>query len=100
MKHFNRKMYDEFKLLAMEDAHTTSGKSLDLLFGFYEAIHLSGSPPEDVSRDFVDLSQKSVESGSKIGVLRLENTLNNLHLKPTMRNVLQGLVSTTLKKTP
>ena len=86
-------MYDDFKSFAMDDASTTSCLSLEILFGFYEAIHVTGSPRDEMTRDFVDLARRLAASGSNIGLSRLESTLNNPTLKPEVGKSLRGLAS-------
>lgn len=91
MDHFNRKMYDEFKSFAMEDGPVAFGKSLEILFGFYESIHVAGFPSEKLSQDFVELAHKCIENGMNLGMLRLEATLQNPHVKPAVRDSLLRL---------
>ncbi|KAF8474778.1 hypothetical protein BDZ91DRAFT_789049 [Kalaharituber pfeilii] len=91
MKNFNRQMYEEFKTLTLEDAQTTSGKSLEFLFGYYEAVHNHGSPHEDVSRDFVELAQKLKDDGWATGKTHLDATIESAQVNPTTKTVLEKL---------
>lgn len=94
MNQFNRKMYEEFKSLAVDDASVTSGLSVEILFGFYEAVHLTGFSREDISRDFVTLARKLATDGTNVGLSRLEATIKNPHLKPMVGNILHSLSGT------
>lgn len=91
MDHFNRKMYDEFKSFAMEDALVTSGKTLEILFGFYESTHIAGFPSEELSHDFVEMAYKGIGNGTNLGVHKLEAAIQNPHVNPSVRDLLQRL---------
>lgn len=93
LNQFNRKLYEDFKSFAMDDAPTTGGLSLEILFGFYEAIHVNGSPRDEMTRDFVDLARRLAENGSNVGLSRLESTLNNPTLKPEVGKSLRCLTN-------
>ncbi|KAF8422037.1 hypothetical protein EV426DRAFT_575423 [Tirmania nivea] len=93
LNQFNRKMYEDFKSFAIDDAAATGGLSLEILFGFYEAIHVTGSPRDELTRDFVELARRLATNGSNVGLSRLENTLNNPNLRPEVGKPLRGLAN-------
>lgn len=97
LNQFNRNMYEDFKSFAMNDASATSGLSLEILFGFYEAIHVSGSPREEITRDFVDLAQKLAGNGSNVGLLRLQHTMNNPNVRGDMGKSLRDLAKKAMR---
>ena len=89
-------MYEEFKSLANEDTQITSGKSMDILLEFYDAVLTTlDSPRPEFTKDFIDLVQKE---GSKSGYNALNKVLNNPNTKVPVRAALDALISPELRK--
>ena len=95
-EHFNRKVYEEFKALAIEDTQITTGKSVEYLLEFFGAVCTTlEAPRPEFIRDFVDLVEKEV---SRTARETLSSVLNSSITKASVKAGLDLMISADLRR--
>ncbi|KAL9049195.1 MAG: hypothetical protein Q9162_007347 [Coniocarpon cinnabarinum] len=99
LRNYNKKMYDDFRVFAFEDANNGSHLGIDHLFEYYSKALFSADRPirRSVAQDFVNQVRYEDAHGDRPAFKRLRTAWRNGEMNIKSRKILQDVMEPDLK---